>query len=92
VTRRQISCKSATASLSIFAVPAKITGALLIRFQGKSEKIVMHKPLHHEHRSHSYERLEQAEGLMGWAAVVVALLVGAAVAIGMMTTTGHVTW
>jgi hypothetical protein len=53
---------------------------------------VMNKPIHHEHRSHSYERLEQAEALMGWVAVAVAFLVGAVIAIGLMTTTGHVTW
>ena len=52
----------------------------------------MTKPIHHEHRSHFYERLERAEGYVGWAAVAVAFLVGVAIAIGMLTTTGHVTW
>jgi hypothetical protein len=52
----------------------------------------MNKPIHHEHKSHSYERLEQAEAWVGWAAVVVAFLVGAVIAVGLMTTTGHVTW
>jgi hypothetical protein len=61
-------------------------------FPGKAMEAVMNKPIHHEHRSHSYERLERAEAWMGWAAVAVAFLVGAVIAIGLMTTTGHVTW
>jgi hypothetical protein len=52
----------------------------------------MNKPIHHEHKSHNYERMELAESWVGWAAVVVAVLVGAAIAVGLMTTTGHVTW
>jgi hypothetical protein len=52
----------------------------------------MNKPMHHEHRSHSYERMELAESWVGWAAVVVAFLVGAAITVGLLTTTGHVTW
>ena len=52
----------------------------------------MTKSLHHEHPSHSYERLGKLETWVGWASVGVALLVGAAMAIGLMTSTGHVTW
>jgi hypothetical protein len=52
----------------------------------------MTKPMHHEHPSHNYERLERAEAWVGWAAVAVAFVVGAAIAIGALTTTGHVTW
>jgi hypothetical protein len=36
--------------------------------------------------------MERAESWVGWAAVVVAVLVGAVIVVGAMTTTGHVTW
>ena len=52
----------------------------------------MNKPIHHEHMSHSYERLGRAENWVGWAAVVVAVLAGAVIMAGLLTTTGHVTW
>lgn len=47
---------------------------------------------HHEHPSHSYERLESFEALISKLAVPVALLVGAAMAFGLLTATGHVYW
>jgi hypothetical protein len=52
----------------------------------------MNKPIHHEHVSHSYERLGRAENWVGWAAVIVAVIAGAVIMAGLLTTTGHVTW
>ena len=52
----------------------------------------MTKPLHHEHFSHSYERMGRAEAWVGWAAAALAILAVVAIAGGLLTTTGHVTW
>ena len=49
-------------------------------------------PAHHEHPSHSYERLEKAEDWMSKLALVVAFLVGGAMVFGLLTASGHVTW
>lgn len=52
----------------------------------------MTKQEHHEHPSHSYERLEKAEDWMSRIGIVVAFLVGGAMVFGLLTASGHVTW
>lgn len=53
----------------------------------------MHSAKHHEHSSHSYERLIKLEHWVAWLAAPLALVgIGAALAFGLLTSTGHVTW
>jgi hypothetical protein len=48
--------------------------------------------LTHHHHPHIYERLEQAESWIGGIAAPLALLLGAIMAVGLLSATGHVTW
>ena len=53
----------------------------------------MHSVKHHEHSSHSYERMIRIQEWMTWLAAPIALIgIGAALVFGLLTSTGHVTW
>ena len=48
---------------------------------------------HHEHASHSYERMARVQEWIGRLMVPIAVAaMGAALAYGMLSSTGHVTW
>lgn len=50
------------------------------------------KAVHHEHASHSYERLGIFEGLADKATLLLIFVLGGLMVTGLLTATGHVTW
>ena len=54
---------------------------------------VMNSLKHHEHASHSYERMARLQEWLGRLMVPIAVAaMGAALAYGLLNSTGHVTW
>jgi hypothetical protein len=55
-------------------------------------KVKIVKPPIRHHHEQPFERLEKAEGWVSKLGFIIAAIIGAVVAIGLFTATGHITW